>query len=157
MTLRLALLLLACACVAPTYTYSFDLTDPGAHNLPKPSDRDSIEDADLRSEVLLDPVNFQAVLLDLTNKTGDELSIDWRRVAMVMPDHLQLELHPDGPVAPIQPGGRVVVRLVTFTLPTVGDSAARLDNQDFELVLPLMVRGVPREQRYHLRSHAIKQ
>lgn len=157
MTFRLGFLLLVCACAAPTYMFAFDLTDPGARNLPKPGDRDSIEDADVRTEVLLDPVNFQAVLLDLTNKTGDELNVDWRRVSMVMPDHMQLSLRPDGPIAPIQPGGRVVVRLITFSLPTIGDSAARLDNQTFELVVPMVVRGAPREQRYHLRSHAMKQ
>ncbi len=154
---RIGLVLLACACAAPTYTFSFDLTDPGARNLPKPNERDVLEDADVRTEVLLDPVNFQAVLLDITNKTASELSVDWRRVTMMMPDRMQMPLRPDGPVAPIQPGGRVVVRLISFSLPTVGDSAARYDNQAFELVVPMVIRGTAQQQRYHLRAHAIKQ
>ena len=151
------LLLLVSACAAPSYTFSFDLTDPGARNLPKSNERDSLEDVDIRTELLLDPVNFQAVLLDITNKTAEEVQVDWRQVAMVMPDHMQLPLRPDGPVAPIQAGGRVVVRLVTFTLPTVGDSAARFENQEFQLVVPMVIRGTPKQQRYHLRAHAMKQ
>ncbi len=152
----LAALVGTSSCAAATYSFSFDLTDPGAHNLSKPGERDVLEDGDLRTELLIDATNFQAVLIDLTNKTSAELMVDWRRIAMVTPDRLEIPLHPDASVPAIEPGGRVVVRLITFSLPNIGDSAARLDNRPFELLVPMVVRGVPRQQRYHLVSHATK-
>ncbi len=150
----LALALAACA--DATYAYSFDLTDPGAKNLTRPGERDVLEDADVRSELLVDPTSFQAILLDLTNKTDADLYVAWDQIAVVGPDGMQTPLHPDTQLGAVQPGAKVVARLITFQLPATGKLAAAYDGAKFELVVPMTVRGAQRELRYHFLAHTNK-
>jgi len=154
----LGVFLLASAGCGPTnYAYSFNLTDPGARNLTRPGERDVIEDGDVRAEILVDPTSFQAILLDLTNKTDQDLSVNWNGVSIVGPDGSQTPLHPDSAAQSIEPNARLVARLIPFVLPARGAPAAAYDNSTWELVVPMMVRGQPREYRYHLRAqvHAL--
>jgi hypothetical protein len=155
-TLALVTLLAAMGCAPANYAYSFDLTDPGARNLTKPGERDTIEDADVKSEILVDPTSFQAVLLDLTNKTEVPLMVSWDQISMVAPDHSQTPLRPDAPLPQIEPSARITARLVPFSLPAVGAAAKAYDETDFELVVPIVVRGNPREMRYHLHAKVHK-
>src|SRR5579883_386911 len=96
--------LLGAGCAPSSYYYSFDLTDPGAQNLTKPGHRDTIEDADVKSEVLVDPTTFQAVALDVTNKTDQTLQVQWNQIVMVAPDGSQVQLHPDAQLGWVEPG-----------------------------------------------------
>jgi hypothetical protein len=146
----------ACGCAPANYVYNFELTDPGARNLTKPGERDTIEDAEVKSEILVDPTSFQAILLDLTNKTDLPLDVRWREIAIVGPDHIQAPIRPDGPVGPVEPQAKLVIRLVPFALPAQGSAAEAYDHSSFELVVPMVVRGTPREYRYHLRARISK-
>ena len=143
-------------CAAGNYAYSFDLTDPGAHNLQKPGERDTIEDGDVKAEILVDPTSFQAILLDLTNKTEVPLQVQWTQISIVSPDHTQMPLAPDSGLGAVEPTARVTARLVPFTLPSQGEAAKAYDNTTWELVVPMMVRGSPTEKRYAMRAHTNK-
>jgi hypothetical protein len=147
---------LAAGCAPANYAFSFDLTDPGARNLTKPGERDAIEDADVKSEILVDATSFQAILLDLTNKTEQPLQVGWDRISITGPDGVQTPIKPDTGLGEIEPGAKVVARLVPFVLPSTGKLAAAYDGATFELVVPVWVRGQPREYRYHLRARANK-
>ena len=146
----------ALGCAPANYAYSFDLTDPGARNLQKPGERDTLEDADVKSEILVDPTSFQAILLDVTNKTEVPLQVAWDQISIVEPDHSQVPLHPDSGLGAVESQARVTARLVPFSLPSVGSAATAYDNTDFELVVPMIVRGAPREMRYHLHARTHK-
>jgi len=147
---------LALGCAPASYVYNFDLTDPGARNLTKPGERDTLEDADLKSEILVDPTSFQAVLLDLTNKTEQPLQVAWDQVSITGPDGTQSPLRPDVGAGAIEPGAKLVVRLIPFALPSTGKLAAAYDGSTFELVVPVWVRGQARTLRYHLIAHTAK-
>jgi hypothetical protein len=148
--------LAASGCAPANYVYSFDLTDPGAKNLIKPGERDTLEDADVKSELLLDPTSFQAILLDVTNKTDALLEVAWDHIVWIGPDKTETPIHPDGSLGQVEPGAKVVARLVPFSLPGQGPAAASYDNTSFELVVPMGVRGQPREYRYHLNAKVKK-
>lgn len=150
------LLVLGSGCAVANYAYSFDLTNPGAHNLQKPGERDTLDDADVHSEILVDATSFQAVLLDLTNKTDAPLQVAWDQISIIGPDHAQNPLRPDGALGAVEPGAKVTARLVPFSLPAQGDAAKAYDNTDFELVVPMTVRGTPTEKRYQLHARANK-
>jgi hypothetical protein len=143
MMVRLAstLLLVAAGCGTASYAYRFDLTDPGARNLTRPGERDTLEDADVKAEILVDPTSFQAILLDVTNKTEQPLAVQWPGVSIVGPDGSQNPLRPDAPVPVVEPGAKVVARLVPFVLPSQGAAATAYDGTAFELVVPMLVRG----------------
>ncbi len=151
-----AAMLLLGACAPANYVYNFDLSDPGAKNLTKPGERDQLEDADVRAEMLVDPTNFQAILLDLTNKTDAPLVVNWAGIYVITPEHNQVYVHPDSMAAQIPPEVKVVARLIPFALPSQGPAAAIYDNSTFELVVPMQVRGEPREYRYHLLAKVKK-
>lgn len=169
----LAVLLVASAgCVPSKYFYNFDITDPGAKNLTKPGERDVLEDADLRAELLADPTNFQAILLIITNTTSEPLVVHWNRVTVIGPDRVARSLRSDvgrsesgrggDPMRSdtgsrnIEPYTKTRTRLIPFELPEVGDAAAAFDKQNFELVVPIEVRGQQRDFRIHLMAHAVK-
>jgi hypothetical protein len=152
----LPLFVLLVACADASYVYNFDILDPGAKNLQKPGERDVMEDADLKAELLLDPTSFQAIAFDVTNKTEVDLVINWDQVSILAPDGSQTPIHPDASVGAVQPTAKVAVRLVPFTLPATGKLAAAYDNTKFELVVPMVVRGQPKEYRYHLIAHTKK-
>ncbi len=138
---------------AGNYAYIFDLTDPGARNANQPGQRDMLVTPDVTAEILIDPTSFEAVLLDLTNHTDQIIQINYQGISMIMPDGTEQPLQPDSAAPPIEPGAKLVMRLVPFRLPAHGPGAAAYDNQRFELVVPMMVRGVPQEQRYHFVAH----
>lgn len=149
-------LVLVSGCAAGNYAYNFDLTNPGAHNLQKPGERDTLDDADVRTEILVDATSFQAVLLDLTNKTDVPLAVAWNQISIIGPDHAQNPLRPDGSLGAVEPGAKVTARLIPFSLPAQGEAAKAYDNTDFELVVPMTVRGMPTEKRYLLHARATK-
>jgi hypothetical protein len=155
--MRIALLAaLVAGCAPATYTYSFDMTDPGARNVQKPGQHDVLEDADVKSELLVDPTSFQAVMFKITNKTEGNIQINWGAISMLMPDRSQQPLQPDAGLGAVEPGATLSVRLVPFQLPQIGAAAKAYDGTAFELVVPMVVRGAPREMHYHLAARAIK-
>lgn len=149
---RLFAVALLSGCAASNYAYRFDLTDPGARNVAKVGERATLEDNDVRAEVLVDPTSFQAILLDLTNKTSVPLDVKWGQIILRQPNNVTLPLHPDAELPPILPRMTSVARLVTFVLPAQGAAAKAFDNTDFELVVPMQVQGVTREYVYHLHA-----
>jgi hypothetical protein len=155
-TLVSLLLVAAGGCAPANYAYNFDLTDPGAKNLTKPGERDTLEDADVKSEILVDPTSFQAILFDVTNKTEQPLQVAWDRISITGPDGVQNPLRPDVGVGAVEPGAKVVARLLPFALPAQGKVAAAYDGTTFELVVPTLVRGAPRDLHFHLVAHTNK-
>jgi hypothetical protein len=156
--MRLTLIALVLAGCAPAnYVYNFDITNAGARNIAKPGERDVLDDSELTSEILVDPTSFQAVLLDLTNKTEAPITVGWEQISIVGPDHTQMPLKPDAPMPPtVEAGARLMARLVPFALPPSGSAARKYDGTDFELVVPMTVRGAPTERRYGLHVHLTK-
>jgi hypothetical protein len=156
MRLVLACIVLA-GCAPANYYYSFDLTNAGARNLTKPGERDVLDDSELKSEILVDPTSFQAVLLDLTNKTDAPIQVGWDQISIVGPDHAQQPLRPDAPMPPtLEPSAQLMARLTPFALPPAGAAARAYDSRDFELVVPMVVRGAPTERRYTMHVHLTK-
>ena len=154
--LAAALFVLASGCAPASYYFNFDITDPGAKNLTRPGERDVFEDPDLRVELLVDPTSFQAILLVLTNRTPEPIGVEWNRVGIIGPDRVERSLLPDDRVARLEPFTSVRARLITFELPALGNAAASFDAQPFELHVPLVVMGKPRDLRIHLLAHAVK-
>jgi hypothetical protein len=154
--LLVVLLLAASGCVPPKYYYNFDVTDPGAKNLTRPGERDVLENPDLKAEILVDPTSFQSILLIITNTTSEPLSVEWHQIAVIGPDRVERPLRPDVGVGRIEPFTKARARLIPFELPDMGNAAASFDGQAFELVVPLVVRGQPKDFRIHLLAHAVK-
>jgi hypothetical protein len=154
---RLCLISLVMACAPANYYYNFDITDPGAQNNTKPGQSDSLEDSDMKAEILVDPTSFQAVLLNITNKTDQVLGVAWDQVTMINPDGVASPIKPDGQLGWVQPGTKVVARLVPFSLPSQGPAASAYDGSKFVLDVPMVVRGVSKDVRFHLVAQAIKQ
>lgn len=150
------LLLVASGCTPSKYYYNFDVTDPGAKNLTKPGERDVLEDPDLRAEILVDPTSFQAILLIITNLTAEPMMVQWNEISVIGPDRVARPLRPDVGVGRIEPYTKQRVRLIPFELPDVGTAASGYDQQPFELVVPLEVKGQYRDFRVHLLAHAVK-
>jgi hypothetical protein len=148
---RLLLLGLLFGCAPANYLYSFDLTDPGAKNFADFRRPDALEDADVRVEIRADPTEFKAIALEVTNKTEMPLTVA-DQASIILPDHSQTPLRQQPPIGQSEAGAHVSMQLVPFQLPSQGDAAKAYDNGDFELVLPLVVRGQPRENRYHLHA-----
>jgi hypothetical protein len=138
-------------CAPASYLYSFDIADPGAVNFPDFRRPDAIEDADVKLELRADPTEFKAVALDVTNKTDAALQVGWDQISMIGPDQVQNPLRPQQPIGAVEPGAKVTALLVPFTLPSQGAAAKMYDGATFELVVPMVVRGTPRENRYHLK------
>lgn len=154
----MALLLVGAAagCAPANYLYGFDLTDPGARNFADFRRPDALEDPDVIVELRLDPTEFKAVALDITNKTDAPLAIAWDQISIIGPDRSQVILRPTAPQPAIEPGARVSTQLLPFELPAQGPAAKAYDGTTFELVIPLVARGVARENRYHLRARLQK-
>jgi hypothetical protein len=153
---KLILCMLVAGCAPANYAYNFDISNPGARNLTKPGERDVLEDGDIKAELLVDPTSFQAVAFDLTNKTESPIEVSWSQISIVGPDKVQNTLHSDSPLGAVESGARVSARLVPFQLPAQGDAAKAYDNSDWELVVPMVVRGMPVERRYQLHARALK-
>ncbi len=153
----LALAVLVAACAPANYYYNFDIAEPNAKNSPSPQGRDVIEDADVKAEILVDPTSFQAILLDLTNKTDQTMGVNWDQISIINPDGVATAVKPDSQLGWIQPGTKIVARLLPFTLPSQGAAATAYDESKFVLVVPMVVRGQQKDVRYHLVSHIVKQ
>lgn len=154
--LLMPILLGLSACAPSSYVYSFDLSDPGAKNLTKPGERDVLEDPDLRTEILVDPTSFQAIALDITNKTDAPVAVNWAGIYVITPDHTQQWLKPDAPQTEVASHVKATARLIPFSLPAAGPGAAVYDNSTFELVIPMTVRGQGRDYRLHLLARVKK-
>jgi hypothetical protein len=149
---KVLFLLLLPACAPANYLYSFDLTDPGATNYPDFRRPDIEEDADVKAEVRLDPTEFRSIAFDVTNKTDTPLQVMWDQMAVVSPDGVQRAVRPQAPLGAVEPGAKLPAVLGPFELPSVGAAARAFDGASFELVAPMVVRGQPKEYRYHLRA-----
>jgi hypothetical protein len=154
---KLALIALASSACAPaSYYYSFDLTNPGAQNLSKPGQRDTLEDDSVKSEILVDPTTFQAIALDVTNKTNQMMDVQWDQIRMTGPDGIAVQLQVDQPQGMVQPGRKVAVRLIPFALPATGSAAAGFDKTHFELDVPMVVNGQPKTYQFQMIVHMQK-
>jgi hypothetical protein len=150
-------LIVIAACAPASYYYNFDITDPGAVNQSKPHTRDSIEDGDVKTELLFDPTNFQSILMILTNKTDQTLGIAWDQITIINPDGVAAYVRPDIQLnMGVQAGTKLMARLVPFSLPEQGPAAAANDGAKFVLVVPMVVRGQNKEYRYHLIAQVAK-
>lgn len=145
--LALGLLLASVGCGLP-YAYSFHLDNRGAHPAAKPSEREVLDDADVRAEILVDPTGARAVLLDLTNETDQVLQVEWAQITMTGSDGSSTSLRPHVDLGWILPGATMSARLVPFALPPSGDRAAGYQGSRFELLIPMIVRREPKLYRY---------
>jgi len=149
--LLFALPLLA-ACAPAHYLYGFDVVEPGAVNFKDFRRPDVLEDPNVKLEVRADPTELRAIALDVTNRTEVPLLVEWGRISIISPDHMERRITPQQPLGEIEPSAKLPALLATFELPSVGDSAKMNDGQVFELVVPVGVRGAAREYRVHLRA-----
>jgi hypothetical protein len=68
--------------------------------------------------------------------------VQWQLISMVGPDRTQIALRSDAPLGAVEPGAKLSALLVPFELPSVGPTAKAYDGSDFELVVPMVVRGL---------------
>jgi hypothetical protein len=61
----------------------------------------------VKVEILVDPTSFQAILLDVTNKTNTMLQVAWNTVSIITPDQTQTPLRPDQALGNVEPGAKV--------------------------------------------------
>jgi len=152
-----ALVLGLVGCAPSTYFYNFDITNPGAKNLTKWGERDVFEDPDVKLELLADPASFQSILVILHGRTPEPITVNWGQITVIGPDRVSRGIHPDeGVPMQLDPYTKLRARLIPFELPEIGAAAAAYDQQPFELVIPIVVKGKPRELRVHLTAHAVK-
>ena len=145
--LAVGALLTTVGCATP-YAYSFHLENPGARTAQQPKSRETLEDADVRAEILVDPTGARAVLLELTNKTDQVLQVAWTQIAMKRSEGGATSLRPQMDLGWILPGATASTRLVPFALPPTGDEAVGYQGNHFELVVPMIVRRESRSYRY---------
>jgi hypothetical protein len=98
----------------------------------------AFDDADVRAEVAL----HDGLTLRLHNKTDEPLHVRWEDVAVVGADHRLTPLFPRGSLEPLAPGARFETPLHPWARPRRGAK--------IELIVPTVVRGVPREYHFHL-------
>jgi hypothetical protein len=134
-------------CATP-YAYSFHIEKQGARLVAKPSEREVLDDADVRVEIAVDPTGARAILLDLTNKTDQVLQVEWAQITMRRSDGSLTSPRPQLDLGWILPGSTLSTRLVPFALPPTGSQAASYQGNRFELVVPMIVRREPRVYRY---------
>jgi len=147
--LGFALLLASTSCTT-TYAYRFQLTDPGARLAKTPSDRDVLEDKDVKAEV---QISDGAILLDLTNKTDEVLQVEWSKIALDRGDGTRSAPRPDVDMGWIQPGAKAAARLVPLALPRSGKAAAAYEQRHLELDVPLILRHEANVYRLHFIAH----
>lgn len=150
-----ALVLTGCA-TASTYAYNFDLDEPGAQNDQRAGQLDAIEDADVRTDVVVDPTIWKSILLEVTNKTNQDLVVMWQDVRIISPDGGQRPIRSCASQNQIKSGARIVAHLMTFSLPAQDPAAQAYNGARYDLIVPMMVLGQPREYRYHLVAHLQK-
>ena len=139
---------LACVGCSVPYEYTFHLENQGARPAAKPSDREVLDDADVRAEIAVDPSGARAILLDLTNKTDQVLQVEWAQITMRRSDGSSTSPRPQLDLGWIQPGATVSARLVPFALPPSGSQVASYQGSRFELTVPMIVRREPKLYRY---------
>jgi hypothetical protein len=145
--LALGVLLASVGCAMP-YAYSFHSENRDARPSAKPNQREVLDDADVRAEILVDPTDARAILLDLTNKTDQVLQVEWAKITMTGSDGSSTSPRPHVDLGWILPGTTMSARLVPFALPPSGDRAAGYQGSRFELVVPMIVRREPKSYRY---------
>ena len=149
--LALAVLLASVGCAAPR-AYAFHLENAGARPATKPNQREVLDDADVRAEILVDPTSARAILLDLTNKTDQVLQVEWANITMKRSDGTSTSPRPQEDLGWILPGATLSTRLIPFALPLTGGDADGYQGNHFELEVPMIVR---REQRLYRYSFAV--
>jgi len=150
---KLSLLVLLAGCGVHNYRYDFVINDLRAHNARKPGERSFLEDDMMKVEILPDPTSFQAILVDVTNKTTGQIAIGFDRLRIIDPEKNEVMLHPDATVPAIDPGVRQTVRLIPFQLPGSGPRAAAYEGTTFELIIPMWIGGALKEYHYPLIAH----
>lgn len=144
----LSLLLAHASCATP-YAYTFRLENQGARPPNTRTDGHAVvDDADLRSELFLDPTGARAVLLALTNKTEQLLQVEWTKITITDAAGNTTKLHPDVDLGWLPAGTSTTARLIPFALPPSGAEAARYQGLRFELVVPTIVRREPKVYRH---------
>lgn len=146
-TLALGALLALASCATP-YAYCFHLENPGAKPASTPGGGEVMEDADIRTEIAVDPTGAQAILVDLSNKTDQVLQVEWTRISVTRSDGSSSTPRPDVDVGSIFPGSSQRARLAPFALPRSGSPAASYQGARFELAIPMIVRRESSLRRY---------
>jgi hypothetical protein len=145
----LALVVVSTGC-ASHYAYRFQLSDPGARLASAPGRGDVLEDPDVTAEVQMAE---GAVVLSLTNKSGDVIEVDWKKIVLDRGDGTSSKPRPEVDLGWIQPGAQVTARLVPFVVPRSGDHAAAYAERRLELDMPLVVHNEPKTLKLHFIAH----
>lgn len=112
-----------------------------AHRAPT-LDPPSFVDGELGCALRLD----DRLIVHLTNRTDEELTVRWDELTLVGPDHREVALHVSAS-EPLAPHGEIDVAVSPFALR--GKSVGR--EAPFELVVPTVVRGAERVYHFHVR------
>jgi hypothetical protein len=136
-------------CATP-YAYQFRISDPGAHSATAPGDRDSIEDDRIKAEFQM---SDGAILLGLTNKTEQNLQVEWDKVVLDRGDGTRTSVRPERDLGWVSPGTKASVRLVPFTCPRSGKAALAYEGRRLELAIPMVVRSETVVYRVHFLTH----
>ena len=150
--LLMAGLCLTTACATP-YVYSFRVTDAGTLRPAGSQNSGTVEDADVKVELSVDPGELREIVLAVTNKTDQVLQVKWTNVVLTSPSGVVSAPRPDTDLGWIPPGTTQTARLVPFALPDRGDAALAYEGRLFELQVPMVIRRESKSFRYHLAAH----
>ena|ERR1700690_1705583 len=140
---------------ASHYAYTFHVTDPGARPSAKPGDPETVEDADVRADLIVDP-KAEAIVLTLLNKTDQILAVEWNDIRLTRTDgrvSAVTTLRPDVDLGWLQPGASLAAHLFPLALPRSGEAAAAYEGRHFDLQVPLIVRRETKLYHYALVAH----
>jgi|GEM_PF-1978596 len=147
-----AVLLALTSCATP-YAYRFDQIKAGAADGVAAPGCQMPPDADVRTELRLDPTGEHAIFITVANQTDQTLQVEWKDLTLTRADGLAVTLRPDADLGWIEPGQKQSARLIPFVLPPSGDAAHALDGQRFQLGIPMIVRRERKTYCYDFLAH----
>lgn len=127
-------------CHSPVaYRFQLVADRPGA--VPSPG---VVEDDDVRLAIELDPTRRRAISVRVTNKTQQQLQVQWRHLTLRDPTGAITSPRPEVDVGWVLPQATQTVVITPFALPASSLNGRSYEGQAFELRVPMLIRGEPR-------------
>jgi hypothetical protein len=142
------LLVLTAGCAPAAPSYDFSIGSSGTHESKVPRLRDTLEDADVKTELIIDP-SLRSVTVNVTNKTGAPIQALWERSLIEFCTCFSgcragPKVQSSVPRGTVAPGALISARL---ELP----DALQVSSPTPEpLKVPMIIRDAPAEKRYDL-------
>ncbi len=128
-------------CFSPV-VYRFHLVRDQPTSAPLPEG--TFEDADISVTFAIDATAGRHIAMTVTNKTEQNLQVNWRQLTLREPNGAVLTPRPQVDLGWLAPGATQRATLSPFSLPATTQNAHSYEGQRFELRVPITVRNEPR-------------